>query len=59
MANFKYKAINQEGKYISGKIAADNPSELMSLLKSSEMELVSYREDKKRASAFFGGLISS
>ena len=59
MANFKYKAINQDGKYVSGKIAADNPSELMSLLKSSEMELVSYREDKKRASAFFGGLKSS
>ena len=56
MANFKYKAINQDGKYVSGKIAADNPSELMSLLKSSEMELVSYRKEKNRGSAIFGGL---
>ena len=56
MANFKYKAINQDGKYVSGKIAADNPSELMSLLKSSEMELVSYRKERNRGSAIFGGL---
>ena len=59
MANFKYKAINQEGKYISGKIAADNPSELMSLLKSSSLELVSYREEKNRGATLFGGLKSA
>jgi type IV pilus assembly protein PilC len=59
MANFKYKAINQEGKYISGKIAADNPSELMSLLKSSSLELVSYREEKNRGVTLFGGLKSA
>jgi len=58
MANFKYKAINQEGKYISGKISAENPSELMSLLKSSSLELVSYREEKNRALNFLGGLKS-
>jgi type IV pilus assembly protein PilC len=59
MANFKYKAINLNGKYISGKIAADNPSELMSLLKSSSLELVSYREEKNRGATLFGGLKSS
>ncbi|NBU82730.1 MAG: hypothetical protein EBS55_13890, partial [Flavobacteriaceae bacterium] len=59
MANFKYKAINQEGKYITGKISAENPSELMSLLKSSSLELVSYREEKNRALSFLGGLKSS
>lgn len=59
MANFKYKAITQEGKYISGKIAADNPSELMSLLKSSSLELVSYREEKNRGATLFGGLKSA
>ncbi len=59
MANFKYKAITQEGKYISGKIAADNPSELMSLLKSSSLELVSYREEKNRGSTLFSGLKSA
>ncbi|MBM3590305.1 MAG: type II secretion system F family protein [Alphaproteobacteria bacterium] len=58
MANFKYKAINQEGKYITGKISAENPSELMSLLKSSSLELVSYREEKNRALNFLGGLKS-
>lgn len=59
MANFKYKAINQSGKYISGKISADNPSELMSLLKSSSLELVSYREEKNRGSIFSTGLKGS
>jgi type IV pilus assembly protein PilC len=59
MANFKYRAINQDGKYISGKIAADNPSELMSLLKSSSLELVSYREEKNRGATLFSGLKSA
>ena len=59
MANFKYRAINQDGKYVTGKIAADNPSELMSLLKSSEMELVSYRKERNRGTELFGGLKSS
>lgn len=59
MANFKYRAINQEGKYISGKISAENPSELMSLLKSSSLELVSFREEKNNLANFLGGLKSS
>ena len=59
MANFKYRAINQDGKYVTGKIAADNPSELMSLLKSSEMELVSYRKERNRGTELFGGLKST
>jgi len=58
MANFRYKAINQEGKYISGKISAENPSELMSLLKSSSLELVSFREEKNNFANFLGGLKS-
>ncbi|MFM8185611.1 MAG: type II secretion system F family protein, partial [Alphaproteobacteria bacterium] len=59
MANFKYRAINQEGKYISGKISAENPSELMSLLKSSSLELVSFREEKNSLANFLGGLKSN
>lgn len=59
MANFRYRAINQEGKYISGKISAENPSELMSLLKSSSLELVSFREEKNNFTNFLGGLKSS
>jgi type IV pilus assembly protein PilC len=59
MANFKYKAINNDGKYISGKISAENPSELMSLLKSSSLELVSYREEKNTALNFLNSISSS
>jgi len=59
MANFRYRAINQEGKYIAGKISAENPSELMSLLKSSSLELVSFREEKNNIANFLGGLKSN
>jgi type IV pilus assembly protein PilC len=59
MANFRYKAINNDGKYISGKISAENPSELMSLLKSSSLELVSYREEKNTALNFLNSISSS
>jgi len=59
MANFRYKAINNDGKYISGKISAENPSELMSLLKSSSLELVSYREEKNTALNFLNSINSS
>jgi type IV pilus assembly protein PilC len=56
MANFRYKAINNEGKYITGKLSAENPSDLMSLLKSSSLELVSYREEKNIAFGLLGGI---
>ncbi len=59
MANFRYRAINQEGKYITGKISAENPSDLMSLLKSSSLELVSFREEKNNFANLLGGLKSS
>lgn len=56
MANFKYRAINVEGKYVSGRLYADNPSELMSLLKSSSLELVSFREEKTNILNFLNGI---
>ena len=59
MANFKYRAINLEGKYVSGRLSADNPSELMSLLKSSSLELVSFREEKTNLLNFLNGIKSS
>jgi CRP-like cAMP-binding protein len=44
MANYSYKAIDPDGKYIKGKISAENPSDLMSLLKNSSLELITYKE---------------
>lgn len=40
MNKFKYRAINSEGKYVKGSIAAENQSDLESFLKSSNLELV-------------------
>lgn len=53
MSHFSYKAINENGGYVNGKISADNPSELASLLRTKGMELVSFREAKQSAGSFF------
>ena len=55
MFRYKYKAINEDGKYISGKISAENPGELEVLLKDSKLDLISYRVEKH---TMFGGKLS-
>ena len=52
MNQYKYKAINEQGKYIRGNIAAENIGELEALLKSSNLTLVSHSINK--ASTFIG-----
>lgn len=47
MAEFRYKAIDQEGKYINSTVSAENPDDLLTFLKRSSLELVSYKEIKK------------
>jgi type IV pilus assembly protein PilC len=49
MANYSYKAIDSDGKYIKGKISAENPSDLMSLLKNSSLELINYKEERAKS----------
>ncbi|MBU6140881.1 MAG: type II secretion system F family protein [Proteobacteria bacterium] len=52
MNYYRYKAINNDGKYSSGKMAAENPSELVSLLRATQLELVSFKEEKSGRSLF-------
>ncbi len=47
MQRYKFKAIDDNGKNISGTLAASNPFELASVLKSSGKELISYKLDKQ------------
>ena len=54
MNKYKYKAINEDGKYVRGRISAESPGELEVLLKNSNHYLVSYHID--RGSAFGGKL---
>jgi len=54
MNKYKYKAINEEGKYVRGRISAKSPGELEVILKNSQNYLVSYHIDK--GSAFDGKL---
>lgn len=47
MPKYRYKAIDQNGKYSKGKIFADNPAELEALIKSSNLDLITYRAEKE------------
>ena len=46
MKKYKYKAINDYGKYVRGKISAENTAELEVLLKGHGLSLISYGIDK-------------
>ncbi len=46
MNRFKYKAINDDGKYVKGHISADNAGELEVLLKNSQLYLISYKIER-------------
>ncbi len=49
MPSYKYKAINNAGKYLKGSIIAENPNHLASILRNQKMELISFGiEAKKR-----------
>ncbi len=56
MNKYRYKAINKYGKYVRGKISAENHGELETMLKNSENYLISYRFDR---SGGFGGKLST
>lgn len=53
MKFYKYKAINENGRYVKGKISADNPSDLTTTLHDSGLELVSYKEEARGSSLSF------
>ena len=57
MKHFRYKAINDQGKYVSGKLAAQNPSELSALLKAAQLELISFKEERTGGLSLFGNTI--
>lgn len=52
MARYKYKAISESGKYVSGKINADNQDNLEYLLKNLKLELISFQIEKTRIPFF-------
>lgn len=43
MNRYVYKAIKSTGQYVNGKMMADNPAELLSMLNSTNLELISYK----------------
>lgn len=50
MKFYKYKAINENGRYVKGKISADNAADLTTTLHDEGLELVSYKEEAKGSS---------
>lgn len=53
MPQYRYKAFTEDGKYVGGKMMAQNPPELTTFLKVSKLELVSYKEEKISSLTFF------
>ncbi len=58
MKHFRYKAINEEGRYIKGKMAAENPADLATILRSTGLEIVSYKEEKQSSGSFLDKITS-
>jgi type IV pilus assembly protein PilC len=46
--DFKYKAMNVEGKIITGKLASDNPDDLEIRLQHMGLDLISFREQRRQ-----------
>ena len=44
---YRYKSVDRFGKYVNGRIQAENQLDLTAILKSSGQELISFREEKK------------
>jgi type IV pilus assembly protein PilC len=53
MKYYRYKVVNDNGRYVTGKMAAENPSDLVTILRSSGFELLTYKEEKQRSGGFF------
>lgn len=53
MPNFKYKAVDNDGKYVKGKINADNHLNLESVLSEYGLDLISWVEEKNLLSGLF------
>jgi type IV pilus assembly protein PilC len=56
MHHYRYKAFNEEGRYVNGKVMAENPGELAAFLRVSQLELVSFKEEKPSSISFLGSI---
>jgi type IV pilus assembly protein PilC len=52
MSNFRYKAIDENGKRLTGRIDAANPQDLELRLKKMELEIISFSEERHSRPAF-------
>lgn len=58
MSQFKYKAVDQEGKIISGEISAINEVDLEAKLTNFKLDIISTKEVKKGTSSLFAKKIT-
>lgn len=54
MAHYRYKAINQDGRFVKDKIVAENKSELAAILKGIGLELVSCKIESEQSAFSLG-----
>lgn len=58
MIHYRYKAFNQDGKYINGRISVENAGELAAYLQANNLELVSFKEEKPSSFSFLEGKVT-
>ncbi|NBV06142.1 MAG: type II secretion system F family protein [Proteobacteria bacterium] len=48
MNYYRFKAIDKSGRYIKGRLSAENQFDLINILKSSGQELISFKQEKQQ-----------
>ncbi|MDX2083114.1 MAG: type II secretion system F family protein [Rickettsiales bacterium] len=54
MNRYRFKAVDREGRYINGKMSAENNLDLANILRSSGQELISFKVEKANSFSLFG-----
>jgi type IV pilus assembly protein PilC len=53
MIHYRYKAVNESGTYVAGKVSAENPSDLAAILRAASLELISFKREKQKSAGLF------
>ncbi len=53
MRHFRYKAIDNEGNYKTGKITANSVADLFAMIKENDLELINYKQETEMGLSLF------
>ena len=56
MRQYRYKAIDADGNYKTGKVTAEKPSDVIAILAESDLEVISYNVEKEFSLSFYNSI---